>query len=48
MDDILCEAEQINSGFRKFLTNSTAPDAVALRERIEVLQGRIMRARLEL
>ena len=44
---IMAEQEQINAGFHTFLLQSTTPDAIALRERLEALQGRIMRARLD-
>ena len=45
VDAIWAEQESINSGLHKFLLQSEHPGAVALRERVESLQAKIVRAR---
>lgn len=48
MDAIWTEQEKINAGLHKFLLQTNHPEAVALRERVETLQGKILRLRMEL
>jgi len=45
---VLREQEQLNAGFHAFLLRTEIPGGVALRERIEGLQFRIMKLRLVL
>ena len=48
MDALLSEQEEVNAGFHRWLLQTDHPDGVALREKIEMLQGRICRLRLDL